>query len=152
MTVLCRFYQDDYGPYIHRHDVLESEVQAVMAHPGEVLSAFGGARMALGQIERGGRYLRVVFVPDPEFGVAFVLVAFTLRGEVLRACRRRQRGRRVHYRLRGVGQPIAHSRESGDPPTGLFPPGWDEKRVWLVIRHYAQQDWAAQVAEDEAAV
>lgn len=87
MAMRCRFYQplsaggSVCGPCIHRHDIVEGEVRAVLAHPGEELPAFGGARMALGQIRPGERYLRVVYVLDPEPGSAFVLAAFTLRGE-----------------------------------------------------------------------
>jgi hypothetical protein len=32
-----------------------------------------------------------------------------------------------------------------------FPPGWDERRVNAILRHYEQQSEEAAVAEDEAA-
>lgn len=34
---------------------------------------------------------------------------------------------------------------------GKFPPGWDEKRVLEVLRHYESQTEEEAVAEDEAA-
>ena len=32
-----------------------------------------------------------------------------------------------------------------------FPPGWDEERVRLVLKHYEEQTDAEAIAEDEAA-
>jgi hypothetical protein len=161
MTMRCRFYQplspdlSGQGPYIYRYDVLEREVCAVLSRPGEDLPAFGGARMALGQIRPGERYLQVIYVPEPERGCVFVLVGFTLRGEALKACRKRQRGRGVHHRLKTVREPHTGDWEllEGSPPgAAQFPSGWDEDRVRRVIAHYEQQDIAAQVAEVEAAL
>ncbi len=158
MAMRCRFYQplsaggSVCGPCIHRHDIVEGEVRAVLAHPGEELPAFGGARMALGQIRPGERYLRVVYVPDPEPGSAFVLAAFTLRGEALRACRVRQRGWGRHRRPGFAGEAPARDPEPTSLPEGQFPPGWDEERVRRVVAHYEQLDPAAQLAEDEAAL
>jgi hypothetical protein len=45
------------------------------------------------QLERhqGGRYLRVIYVPDPEPNSAFVITAYELRGKPLIAYRRRRR-------------------------------------------------------------
>ena len=49
--------------------------------------------MALGQTA-GGRYFRVIYVPDPEPDSVFVVTAYELRGKPLTAYRRRQRRRR----------------------------------------------------------
>lgn len=87
-----RFYIDpDTGkPHIHGHDVLESEVEEVLACPGEDRPGRSGSRVALGQTTRG-RHLRVIYVPDPEPNSAFVITAYELRGKPLLAYRRRRR-------------------------------------------------------------
>jgi hypothetical protein len=89
-----RFYRDpDTGePHIFDHGVSEAEVSQVLRRPGEDLPAADGARMALGQTA-AGRYLRVIYVPDPEPDSVFVVTAYELRGKQLTAFRRRQRRR-----------------------------------------------------------
>ncbi len=49
--------------------------------------------MAIGKTE-DGRYLRVIYVPDPEPTSVFVITAYELQGKSLLAYRRRQRRRR----------------------------------------------------------
>ncbi len=49
-----------------------------------------GARIAIGRTA-AGRYLRVVYVPDPEPNSLFVITAYELRGKPLTAYRRRRR-------------------------------------------------------------
>jgi hypothetical protein len=90
--VNVRFYIDPETrePHIHGHDVLESEVEEVLAHPGEDRLGRGGSRVAIGQTTRG-RHLRVIYVPDPEPDSAFVITAYELRGTPLLADRRRRR-------------------------------------------------------------
>jgi hypothetical protein len=93
--MLIRFYRDpDTGdPHILNHGISEAEVAQVLRRPGEDLPAADGARMALGQTA-AGRYLRVIYVPDPEPDSVFVITAYELRGKPLTAYRRRQRRRR----------------------------------------------------------
>ena len=50
------------------------EVEEVLTRPGEDRLAAEGARIALGQTT-SGRYLRVVYVPDPEPDSVFVITA-----------------------------------------------------------------------------
>ncbi len=90
-----RFYRDpDTGePHILNHGIMEAEVSQILHRPGEDLPAADGARAALGQTA-GGRYLRVIYVPDPEPDSVFVVTAYELRGNLLTAYRRRQRRRR----------------------------------------------------------
>jgi hypothetical protein len=87
-----RFYEDpDTGqPHIHNHGVSEEEVRQVLAQPGEDRPGSDDSRMALGQTQ-AGRYLRVIYVPDPEGDSAFVVTAYELRGKQLKAYRRRRR-------------------------------------------------------------
>jgi hypothetical protein len=48
------------------------------------------ARVALGQTE-AGRYLKVIYVPDPEPGSVFVITACDLGPKALKALRRRRK-------------------------------------------------------------
>ncbi len=90
-----RYYLDpETGqPHIYSHGVAEEEVEYVLRHPGEDLPGREGSRQALGQTA-AGRYLRVIYVPDPEPDNVFVITAFELRGKPLQAYRRRRRRRR----------------------------------------------------------
>jgi hypothetical protein len=47
-----------------------------------------GSRIALGQTE-AGRYLRVIYVPDPILGSVFVITAYELGEKAQKALRRR---------------------------------------------------------------
>ncbi len=49
-----------------------------------------GARVALGQAE-SGRYLKVIYVPDPEPNSVFIVTAYELKGKHLAAFKRRLR-------------------------------------------------------------
>jgi hypothetical protein len=54
------------------------------------LAGLEGSRVALGQT-RAGRYLRVVYVPDPEPDSVFVLTAYDLTWNAKHALRRRRK-------------------------------------------------------------
>ncbi len=87
-----RFYIDPEtdAPHIYRHRVDEAEVEDVLRRPLEDRLGRDGARVAIGQT-RGGRYLRVVYVPDPEPDSLFVITAFDLGPKPLHALRRRRK-------------------------------------------------------------
>ena len=87
-----RFYRDpETGePHIYGHDVDEDEVADVLESPGEDRSGREGSRVAIGKTPTG-RYLRVIYVPDPEPDSVFVITAYDLRGKALIAYRRRRR-------------------------------------------------------------
>ncbi len=89
-----RFYLDpDTGlPHIYRHGVDEDEVEEVLRRSGEDRPGREGPRVAMGQA-RAGRYLRVIYVPDPEPDSVFVITAYELKGKPLTAYRRRRRRR-----------------------------------------------------------
>lgn len=89
-----RFYIDPESGFSHiyRHDVSEEEVEEVLTHPGEDRPGKEGSRVVIGQTE-AGRYLRVIYVPDPEPESVFVVTACELRGKPLKAYRRRRRKR-----------------------------------------------------------
>ena len=90
-----RFYLDpETGePHIHEHGVSEEEVYDVLNSPGDEFAGRGDSRIALGQTEHG-RYLQVVYVPDPGRRSAFVVTAYDLTGKALAAYRRRRRRKR----------------------------------------------------------
>jgi len=87
-----RFYLDpETGePHIYRHGVTEEEVADVVSGPGEDRPGREGSRVALG-LTRAGRYLRVIYVPDPEPDSVFVITSYELRGKPLTAYKRRRR-------------------------------------------------------------
>ena len=88
MTV--RFYIDPATdqPHIYGHLVAEEEVEDVLARPMEDRAGRDRSRIALGQTE-AGRYLRVIYVPDPIPGSVFVISAYELGEKAQKALRRR---------------------------------------------------------------
>ena len=87
-----RFYVDPEteAPHIHNHGIDEEEVIDVLSSPGEDRPGREGARVTIGKT-RAGRYLRVIYVPDPQPDSVFVITAYELRGKPLLAYRRRLR-------------------------------------------------------------
>jgi hypothetical protein len=87
-----RYYIDPQSeePHIYRHRVVEQEVEEVLRRPVEDRPGRDGSRVALGQTQ-AGRYLRVVYVPDPVPDSVFVITAYQLGPKALRALRRRRR-------------------------------------------------------------
>ena len=77
-------------PHIYSHGVTEEEVMEVLERPGEDRPGEEGARVALGQTS-AGRYLKVIYVPDPQPASVFVITAYPLDGKALVAYRRRRR-------------------------------------------------------------
>jgi hypothetical protein len=80
-------------PHIYGHDVEETEVGEVLSNPGEDRPGREESRVAIGKTSRG-RYLRVIYIPDPEPNSVFVITAYELRGKPLTAYRRRRRRKR----------------------------------------------------------
>ena len=91
-----RYYLDPTTgqPHILEHGVNEDEVEDVLETPGEDRPGRDGSRIAVGQT-RGGRYLRIIYVPDPEPESVFVITAYELTGKPLLAYRRRKRKRQI---------------------------------------------------------
>lgn len=87
-----KFYVDRESgePHIARHGVSEEEVYDVLARPLEDRPGREGARVALGRT-RSGKYLRVIYVPDPEPESIFVITAYELGPKAKHALRRRRR-------------------------------------------------------------
>jgi uncharacterized protein DUF4258 len=87
-----RFYIDPSTglPHIYNHGVYEDEVEDVLTSPDEDRPGTEGSRIALGQTA-SGRYLRVIYVPDPKPDSIFVITAFELKGKPLAAFKKRRK-------------------------------------------------------------
>jgi hypothetical protein len=131
VTLIVRFYIDPETdlPHIYRHEVSESEAEEVLERPAEDRPGTDGTRVALGQTI-GGRFLRVIYVSDPEQRIRNHGLRFT--------------------RERTTGLPAAAPKET-TMKQSKFPPGWDAARVQNIIRQYETQTDFEAVAEDEAA-
>jgi hypothetical protein len=90
-----RFYIDPQTnlPHIYSHNVTEDEVDDILSRPGEDRPGCEGSRVAIGQT-KVGRYLRIIYVPDPGQDSVFVITAYELRGKPLLAYRRRRKRRK----------------------------------------------------------
>jgi len=77
-------------PHIYNHGVIENEVADVLKRPSEDRPGREGSRICIGQTE-SGRYLRVIYVPDPIPQSVFVITAYDLTGKALKAFKRRIR-------------------------------------------------------------
>jgi hypothetical protein len=90
--VNVRFYIDpETGePHVRGHGVTEQEVLDVLSRPLEDRIGRDGSRVALGQTG-AGRYLRVVYVSDPEPMSVFVITAYDLSPKARQALRRRRK-------------------------------------------------------------
>lgn len=75
---------------MYRHHVSEAEVEAVLARPLEDRPGRDQSRIALGQTD-AGRYLRVIYVPDPAPDSVFVITAYEPGPKARKALRRRRR-------------------------------------------------------------
>jgi hypothetical protein len=87
-----RFYIDPQtdAPHIYEHGVSEKEVEEILVNSAEDRPGREGSRVALGRTS-AGRFLRVIYVPDPEPNSVFVITAYELKGKPLIAFRRRHR-------------------------------------------------------------
>ena len=87
-----RYYLDPETdqPHIYDHNVTEREVEDVLRSNGEDLPAARNSRMKLGKTA-AGRYLQVIYVPDPIPDSVFVITAYELQGKAKNAFRRRLR-------------------------------------------------------------
>jgi hypothetical protein len=87
-----RFYIDpETGlPHICNHGVSEEEVRQVLRKPGPIYRGDRDSRLKSGQTD-AGRYIQVVYKPDPSVDSVFVITAYPLIGKALKAYRRRRR-------------------------------------------------------------
>ena len=87
-----RFFIDPQSdvPHIDEHGVSEEEVEEILVNPAEDRPGKEGSRVVLGRTS-AGRFLRVIYVPDPKPDSVFVITAYELKGKPLTAFRRRHR-------------------------------------------------------------
>jgi len=117
-------------PHIYYHDVSEEEVEEVLSTPGEDRPGRDDSRVALGETH-SGRFLRVIYVTDPEPESVFVITVYDLLGKTT-------------HRLSS-----SHTTEKAMKKPN-FPKDWDEKRVQDLLAHYESKSEEEAVAEDEA--
>ena len=69
-----RFFIDPQSdvPHIYEHGVSEEEVEEILVNPAEDRPGKEGSRVALGRTS-AGRFLRVIYVPDPKPDSVFVI-------------------------------------------------------------------------------
>ena len=80
-------------PHIYQHDVSEQEVEDILGRPLQDIRGRDDSRIAIGQTEEG-RYLKVIYVPDPVPDSVFVITAYELGPKAKRAIRRRKKKKR----------------------------------------------------------
>ena len=77
-------------PHIYQHSVSEQEVEEILAGALQDIRGRDHSRIALGLTE-AGRYLKVIYVPDPAPDSVFVITAYELGPKAKRALRRRKK-------------------------------------------------------------
>ena len=80
-------------PHIYEHDVSEHEVEFILEWPLQDIRGREDSRIAIGQTDEG-RYLKVIYVPDPVPDSVFVITAYELGPKAKRAVRRKRRKKR----------------------------------------------------------
>ena len=93
MNIRYHWDEETGQPHLYRHNVSEQEVEEVLTRSGEDRPGREGARVAIGRTG-AGRYLRVIYVPDPQPQSVFVITGYELKGKPLAAFKRRMRRRR----------------------------------------------------------
>lgn len=90
-----RFYIDpETGePHLWRHQITCEEAIEILAKPIETRASRGTSRIANGRT-RAGRYLRIIYIPDPEPLSIFVVTGWQLEGKSLKGMRRRMKHER----------------------------------------------------------
>src|SRR5207247_1503386 len=80
-----RFYVDpETGlPHTYHHGVTEDEVLQVLRKPGPIYRGDRNSRLKSAQTQ-AGRYIQVVYDPDPGGDSVFVITAYTLSGKALK--------------------------------------------------------------------
>ena len=89
MNIRSYFDSETEEPHIARHSVTEVEVEDVLS-PLEDRQGREDTRVSIGRT-RAGRYIRVIYVPDPDPESVFVITAYELGSKALKALRRRRR-------------------------------------------------------------
>ena len=91
-----RYYIDSETglPHIYKHNISEFEVETVLKKPGEYRPGKEGSRIAIGKTE-SGKFIRIIYVPESSKESIFVITAYEISGNVLKAYRRRRRRKKL---------------------------------------------------------
>ena len=91
-----RYYIDSETglPHIYKHNISEFEVETVLKKPGEDRPGKEGSRIAIGKTE-SGKFIRIIYVPESSKERIFVITAYEISGNVLKAYRRRRRRKKL---------------------------------------------------------
>ena len=92
MNIRFHIDPDTQQPHIYGHGVSESEVLNVLWQPLENRAGSHDSRVLIGRT-RAGRILRVIVSFDSDGDGVFVITAFEVQGNPLKAFRRRLRRR-----------------------------------------------------------
>ena len=90
-----RYYVDPVTrlPHVYEHQVSEQEVDSILRRPLQDIRGRDDSRIAIGQTDEG-RYLKVIYIPDPIPDSVFVITAYELGPKAKRAIRRRRKKKR----------------------------------------------------------
>jgi len=77
-------------PHIYEHEVSEQEIEDILGQPLQDIRGRDDSRISIGQT-RDGRYLKVIYVPDPVPDSVFVISAYELGSKAKPAIRRWRR-------------------------------------------------------------
>ncbi len=85
-----RFYIDSQTgrPHVENHGISTAECVQVLDRAGQDYMGDSDARIALGRT-KAGRYLKVIYKPDDDWESLFVITAYDLKGNELKAYKRR---------------------------------------------------------------
>jgi len=131
----ARYFRDpDTGlPHIYNHGVTEAEVLQVLRKPGPVYRGERSSRMKSGQTE-AGRCIQVVYSPDPGGRWHF-------RDYRVPAKRQSTQGISATTTEKVAMKKMSDNsnlRETSRRTNQKFPPGWNERKVRAVIKHYEE--------------
>jgi len=77
-------------PHIYDHFISENDVEDILGRALQDIRGRDDSRIAIGQTGEG-RYLKVIYVPDPIPDSVFVITAYELGPKAKRAIRRKRR-------------------------------------------------------------
>lgn len=80
--------------HIYKHNINKGEVSEILQNSGEDRPGIDGTRVAIGKTD-AGRYLKVIYIPDPEPDSIFVITAYSLTAKTITAYRRRIKKRGI---------------------------------------------------------
>ena len=93
MEIRCFIDPDTDLPHFVRHGVKEDEVRQVVKKPLEQRKGREDSIVVIGRTE-AGRFLKVIYVPDDDGKCIFVVTAYPIGPNQMKALKRRMKRRR----------------------------------------------------------